>query len=371
MKIIAYSMGDSNNPATWSNVPFYFIKALEAEGVEVVRVNVQPFSGKRNIRVLINKGLNAFKAGIPFERTSYYKKSVRRKMLKALKENPDADLLLSFDFSSSIADKTDKKTMLFCDWDIKYLITQIDKRTPNEKEQALIEEQSEIIKGADYAVSIFPNAYEKMKEDYANLYYFGTPINLDEPQFDIDGALGERYKNKRLLFIGKKKYLSGIKALYEAVENYNSKNESKFYIDLIGMTQEHTGINSEYVNHYGYLNKNNPEQWKTYNDILRGAFFFVNTTDNWVGASSILDTAYLGIPCIINPNPDLTKTFGDEIFFGYYCRDNTADEIEKYLKRLSELSEEEYTLLSSNARVAVKGYTYPEYIKKILELIKS
>ena len=370
MKIIAFSNGDSNNPETWSNVPFYFLKALEATGAEVVRVNTKPFDSQRWIRVLINKALNITKSGVAFERTDYYKKTVEKKMMKALKNNKNADLLLSFDFSSSVADKTNIKTLLFCDWDIKYLITHIEKREPTEKELKLIEEQSRIIKSADYAVSIFPNAYEEMKKDYDNLYYFGTPINLDEPEFDIDSALDSRFKNKRLLFIGKKKYLIGIKALSAAVEKYNGENDEKFHIDIIGMTESITGIHSEYVTHYDYLNKNDEEQWATYNSLLKNAFFFVNTTDNWVGASSVLDTAYLGIPCIINPNDDLIKTFGKELFFGYYCCNNSSEEIEKYLNRIAEIDFEEYKLLSNNARVAVKGFTYPEYIKKILELIK-
>ena len=372
MKIIAFSNGDSNKTSTWSNVPYYFLKAAEKEGVQVVRVDITPYRNS----ALLQKAVwayehlhNKLNIGPSFERSSLHEREVRKIMMNAVKSNPDANLLLTFDFSHSVADKTDIKTLLLCDWDIEYLITQIDKRIPSEKERKLIEAQDEIIDSADYVVSIFPNAFEKMKSKHGNMHYFGTPINLDEPEFDIDAALDGRFRSRHLLFIGKEKYLSGAKELAKAVESFNLNHNEKFFVDIIGMSESITGIDSKYVKHYGYLKKDSEKQWKVYNSLLENAFFFVNTTDNWVGASSILDTAYLGIPCIINPNPDLTKTFGEDIYFGYYCKKNSAKEIEKLLCRISELSKEEYTLLSNNARIAVKGNTYGEYVKKILSLV--
>lgn len=372
MKIIAFSNGDSLKTETWSNVPYYFTKALEEYGIDLIRVDMTPLKAFKKLILFLDRVRARFNIGVGFERTRLHSNLVRRKMLKAVKRNHDADLILTFDFSSSVKDKTDIKTLMLCDWDIKYLITQIDKRTPNEKELELIEEQSKIIDSADYAVTIFPNAYEIMKKEHKNMHYFGTPINLDSPPFDINAATGKRYNRKRLLFIGKGKYLSGAKALSDAVENYNKSNPEKaFHLDIIGMEESETGIKSEYVTHYGYLNKDDESEWNTYKNLLENAFFFVNTTDNWIGASSILDTAYLGIPCIINPNPDLTKTFGEEIYFGYYCKENTPKEIEKYLNKVANLSEEEYALLCNNAQVAVKGFTYPEIVKKIIELVKE
>lgn len=372
MKIIAFSAGDSRNSDTWSNVPYYLLKALENNGTEIIRENIKPFEGRRWVRVLINKILRFTKKGITFERTALYNRISKNKMLRAVKKNPDAELLLTFGFSVCVEKETGIKTLMLCDWDIEYLINSIEKRTPTKTEQKLIEEQSEIIDSASYVVSIFPNAYEEMKKKHKNVYYFGTPINLDAPQFDIKAAAKQRFESRRLLFIGKEKYLQSAKVLACAVESFNLKNpDNKFFVDLIGMDEDRTKIKSEYIRHYGYLKKDSKKQWSIYNDLLKNAFFFINTSDNWVGASSILDTAYLGIPCIINPNPDLVKTFGENIYFGYYCNKNSADEIEKYLNRISELTLEDYALLSSNAQTAVQGYTYPEYVKKIISLINN
>ena len=39
--ITVYSNGDSNDLATWSNVPYLFCRALEKRGIKVYRVNIE------------------------------------------------------------------------------------------------------------------------------------------------------------------------------------------------------------------------------------------------------------------------------------------------------------------------------------------
>ncbi|MCR5207730.1 MAG: hypothetical protein K6C14_04545 [Eubacterium sp.] len=371
MKIIAYSTGDSNGTEAWSNVPYYLLNALEKCGNEVIRVNILPFNRVRAVRVLINRLLRLFKTGITFERTALYGRIAKRKMLRAAKKHPDADLLFSFDFSNSIADRVKTKTLLFCDWDIKYLIEHIENRTPTEKEQRLIDEQKKVIDGTDYVVTIFPNAYDEMKKEHSNVYYFGMPVNLEEPDFDVKQAADERFEKKRLLFIGKKKYLASALSLTKAVESYNKRAGHKLFIDIIGMDADTTGIKSEYVTHHGYLHKEIPGEWAEYEALLRNAFFFVNTEDKWVGASSVLDTALCGIPCVVNPNDDLLRTFGGNIDFGFMCGENTPEAIERALKEITALSPAEYASLSEKARERVKGFTYGEYVKNIINLISG
>lgn len=372
MKIIAFSNGSSYDTSTWSNVPYYFLKALEKSGEEVIRVNIKPFAKVKLINHLLEKLIRTMKLGITYERTDFYNGIVKRKMLKAVKRNPDANLLLTFDFSHSVANETKIKTLLLCDWDIKYLIEKIDRRTPTDKEKRLIEQQSKIIDSADYAVSIFPKAYEEMKKTHKNMHYLGIPVNIDCPDFDIEEAQQSRYQSKRLLFIGKGKYLSCARELEKALENFNSKNpKQKIYADIIGMDESDTKISSEFITHHGYLNKNKPDEWATYESLLRGAYFFINTTDNWVGASSILDTAYLGIPCIINPNEDLTETFEGNIDFGYLCNRNSAEKIEEILNEIASLSFDEYKALSNKAHARVKDFTYDNYVRRIIQLISD
>lgn len=375
LKIIAYTGGDSRKTSTWSNFPYFFLKTLEDKGHEVIRVNIALEDSNR-LAWLFIKSYNKiyrkiFKNGLfTVGRWPVCRKLVRKKMKKALDKHPDADLLVSFDFSSSIADMTDVKTLLFCDWSIEYLIRYIRKREPTKREQKLIADQNSVIDNADYVVSIFPNAKDFMQSRTKNkIRFYDSYVINAMAELPPAGELAEaRYNGNSILFIGSMKFHDSAACLIGAVKRYNDahKNGKPLSVNVIGMTEGQLP-RENFVKCYGYLNKDNAEQNKLYSHLLTEAKFLVNTQTLLGGASSIIEVMHYGVPVIVTETPDMDRLLGKDAAFGLYCRENSEDEILSSIEKIESLSLEEYKTMSQSAEKTVEHYTWDAYIDRLLD----
>ncbi len=376
MEILAFTYGDSEKTSTWSNVPFFFLNSLEKSKRNVIvhRVNISP-EDRNFIYKIIAKFANfisrrILKKNDAYFRSTFHNNLIRKYMINGYKKYPDSDVLLSFDFSNSIADLAENKakSLMFCDWTIEYKIKNLEKREPTELELKHIKTQEETLKHSDWIITIFPNSYDYLKEKYPNItYYLGNVINSFVENWDLNIITKARIENNNIIFIGKEKYKDSLLSLLRAVESYNASGNKKYYIHLIGMKKSEVP-HSEYLTCYGYLNKNDEEERNTYYDLIKNSKFLVNTNDNWVGASSIIEAMYYGLPVIINPNDDLIKTFSENIDFGIYC-DNNDKNILNAIKKIDCLPYNEYLAWCQNAQKAVKDFTWDSYIEKVLNII--
>lgn len=377
MEVLAFTYGDSEKTSTWSNVPYFFLNSLAHAENDVVlhRVNISP-EDRNFIYKIIAKFANLISRKIlkqdeKYFRSEFHNNLIRKYMLNGYKKYPESDVLLSFDFSNSIADAAGSKakTLMFCDWTIEYKIRCLDKREPTDLECNYIKMQEETLKHADWIITIFPNSYDFLKKKYPDkVYYLGNVINGFVAQWDLNQITKTRMEKNNILFIGKEKYKDSLLSLLRAVEKYNASGDKKYFIHLIGMKKNEVP-KSKYLTCYGYLNKDDESERNTYYALIKDAKFLVNTNDNWVGASSVIETMYYGLPVIINPNDDLIKTFSENIDFGIYC-DNHEENILNAIKKMDSLSYDAYLAMCQNAQEAVKDFTWDAYIKKVLNLIK-
>ena len=117
--ITVYSNGDSNDLATWSNVPYLFCRALEKRGIKVYRVNIE---ANKILKRLFNTASYYLyrkilhKNACPeYNRTWMHRLLTERKISKANKMFPNTDLNLFLSYAF-INKKSDKPNVLWCDW---------------------------------------------------------------------------------------------------------------------------------------------------------------------------------------------------------------------------------------------------------------
>ncbi|MDD3416425.1 MAG: glycosyltransferase [Lachnospiraceae bacterium] len=386
-KIIAFSKGDSRQCSTWSNVPYYFLKNIEKKGIKVVRVNLQweddsAFAKKvikfgnaliRHSYRLLQKGSTAMNT---IDRLAIYEKVENRRIKEAINQNPDADIALFFDYSHSLKTNNSIKVALFCDWTIAYEIKNHQNRVPNHFEKKAIHRQYQHMEQSDCIITLFPNVYAELVKHFGRekVYYLGNVINAEmNTKLDQSIMLAAHYNSNRVLMIGRKAYKEGLIQLAESVKIYNEgKPEShQLLIDVIGMTEKETGLNDDHIIYYGYLNKNNTEQKNTYYNLIQGAKVICNTTENWVGISSIIEAMYWKLPVIINPTEDIYKTFGQQISFGRYVEKNDSAEIGNALKWILELDRDSYSEVCEASYKAVKDFTWEGYVERIVETFET
>lgn len=386
-KIIAFSKGDSRQCSTWSNVPYFFLKNLEELGVEVVRVNIQLEDDNVFTKKIVKYG-NAFirhmfrllkkdsTAMNTLDRSKIYEKIENCRIKEAIEQNEDADVALFFDYSHSLKKNASQKIVLFCDWTIAYEIEYHQKRKPNYFEKKAINRQEHHMEQADCIITLFPNVYDELIKQFGKekVYYLGNVINAEiDENINIAEVIHAHYNSKRILMIGRKAYKSGLVQLLEAVRLYNKGKsvDEQLYIDVIGMTEQETGLLDDYVTYYGYLNKNILEQKNIYYRLMKNAKLICNTTENWIGASSIIEAMYWRMPVIINPTEDIYKTFGHQISFGKYVFQNDCAEINKALIWISQLNQEEFFKMCEASYEAVKNFTWEGYVKRVIKTIET
>lgn len=376
-EIIVFTMGDANSVDTWSNVPYFFTTTLEKKGYIVHRVNIasQDFIMRLICKIFNKIYITFFRPKnknviYDFTRTKLFYSKVNKQMKKAVAEHPNACLLMSTNFSHSGSSVSNIKSLMFCDWTIAYVIEKHNSRKPDYFEKAAIKKQDKEIRKSDYIVTLFPDVYDYMKKYYKtnNIYYLGNVINSEILDINVSTLYKNKKKNNTLLFIGRKAYISSAKALIKAVELLNKERNSDYYkVIVIGMTEADFDEKSEYVEYMGYLSKGNEEQKKKYYNSVLNALAVVNTTEKWSGASSMIECMYYATPVITSPYDAFVETFGKEIEFGYYCKNN-AENIKECIEDLSNMSEEQYKEVSIKANDAVKDFTWDNYVEKIINL---
>ena len=380
-EIIVFTEGDSLSPDTWSNVPYFLTKSMEELGVDVHRVDIGLSTSnviEKIIVLVIKIFIRLFKIidkssnpGLGINRTFFYKKMVERKMKKAIKKFPNANIV-SMNFSHC-GKKFAKNqiTCMLCDWTIEYLIEVQQNRKPGFFEKIAIKRQKKEITTSDYVITLFPDVQEYMEKKYKRkILYLGNVINSDLIKFPETETIKQKFSGNRYLFIGRKKYIQSAIGLVNIVKKYNKNNEDKVYVDIIGLNEDDDKtFKSSYVTCWGYLSKGNEQEKRCYYEKILRAKAIVNTTPIWNGMSSLIETMYYDTPIIIIPNPNFIKTFGEVCDFGYYCKSGDDIELINVLEKFQKLTLDDYSRMCIQSHKKVESFTWENYVKKILELL--
>lgn len=305
-------------------------------------------------------------------RTRLYQKAVEKNIKKAIREHEDADCLLSTNFSHGGALLCSKKTCIFCDWTIDYLIEVMQQRVPGILEKKSIERQRKEIEAADYVISLFPDVQEYMEKKYnRKVYYLGNVINSEIRDFNVDELIGKKHHGN-YLFVGEKKYIRSAVTLCECVKKYNESHGTNIEVDIIGLkTSDAVIFESENVHCYGYLSKGILDQANRYYDLLMHAKAIVNVTKNWNGMSSLIEAMYYETPIIVSVNPNLSKTFGKRFDGGLYCADDTNAELYSKIEKMENLELERYRNMCLCAHDAVKDFTWRKYAENVINILNQ
>ena len=402
-EILFFTNGDANDANVWSNVPYCFSHALENKGITVRRIDYSMnHAFVKFYDLVLRRVLDAFtfrKLRFPYLRTTrLFKFFVERKIKAATQHYPQADLCLFMGYG--FYNKWNKiPSLLFSDWTTEMDIQK--KRKPNFLEKRIIRQEEEGINHAQYVISLFPVCCEEMKNKYpkANIHFLGgnvindlsglrlrethpnppclgrenlttkeqsnLQISSSSKDIYVDTLLETKYKSKKLLFIGRKTtYLEEAKKLIEAYKLLKQEEAYKDYsLDIVGCAESDFGSLPEGVTCYGFLNKSEEDDRKTYYDLLLNTKVLVNANPKWGGFSSTVEAMYYYTTVIVSPYLDFVKNFGKKINFGVYNQDFTADSITNDIKTI--INSDNYSEMCNFAHEKVKTYTWDNYVKQL------
>lgn len=370
LTITVYSNGDSNDLATWSNVPYLFCRALEKRGIKINRVNIEANKVLQKIfnapLYYIFRKLLRLKASPEYNRSLFHRFFIERKIRKSNELYPDSDfnLFLTYAFYNKWSNKPN---VLWCDWTDRISIERMG-RSPQWYENGSLKYEDNVMKNASMVYTMFPVCKERMENFYGReiKYLNRNVINtLYDKPFKNEENVIRRFKSSNVLFIGNHRYKG---AAQELIKSFNElkRKYPELHLDVIGMTSNELKEVSlaEDITCHGYLNKTDPCQRDKYYELLLNAHVLVNPARKWGGYSSTVEAMYYGCPVLIAPYADFVKEFGDKIDFGIYL--DGSERLTDALDKIISMSQEEYCIMSNNASRRVASYTWDNYVDDFL-----
>lgn len=371
-ELTIFTKGDSSQINTWSNVPYFFTETLISKGVKVNRVDCGPPLLISNIfdrtwgrfirKFTKNKSYD-------FVYSYIYYLYARHRINKTSRQfpNSEANIFLTFLFSS--VGISDKPSILFCDWTYDYRIKFLLSRKPGFWENQSIKRQTAQITGSDLVISLFPRSAEYMTAQYNsnNIHYIGNVINslCDAPEEEI---LKLKEKSNKILFIGSEAYIEGAEALILAFEIL-AQQFPELELHLIGIKESDLKHVPENTHCYGYLDKGIDSERELYYTLLKNAKLFINTTPKWAAFSASIEAMYFYTPVIVTPTLEFVETFGQDIEFGFYCKDNLKHCIAEKVEKL--MNDKDYKTRCCKAHNAVREFTWSEFVNKMSRYIEN
>ena len=377
LSYICYTNYDARFLNSWSNVPFFFAETLKAEkGKE--HVFIDSIFPKPGLSSFLFKVLNRFWSILfrgtlhSFHRSLAFRIITNHRIEKMCKRHSPLDVLIVFTYS--YLPKVKQKTVLFCDWPLWYELLYHQKRKPSFFERMDIRNEDRNIVGSDYVITFFPYVYEKLKERYnnaKNIYYIGHFINstIQTTENDLSRFIKIKKASSRILFIGGPHYRQAAISLIKVVEKINTLKGIELSVDVVGLKEEQA-VKSRCANYYGYLDKSNEKHAKKYYELMEGARVIINNTENWSSASSIIEALSFGTPFILCFNENINKLLTGGEGFGIYI-DNSPQSLENAIWKMVSLKDEEYSKMAEKAWTFVNGWTWKNYITKMIALIET
>jgi len=373
-KVIFFTIGNSLEISTWSNIPYLFAKTLEKRNIVIYRVDIsQNKTAQRIFDKMIVPVIGLFypKHTYTFDRTKTFAFISNRKIRSAVKRNADADLCIFMTFS--FYNKYNNiPSLLFCDWTYDILIKERLVRKLYFFEEWVSKREVEAITNSRIVVSLFPECTSSMKLSYpaANIHYLGSNVinTLYFGEFDGEEIIKNKAKSNDILFIGGKNYLKGAQKLVNSFMLFSQKYPD-YALHLIGIQQN--WLDEEYENVYchGYLKKDEKTENALYYDLLLKARFIINPSPIWASYSSTIEAMYFYTPVVITPYKDFVAEFGESIDFGYYAEDFSEVGISEIIEKMCKA--ERYAEMCKIAHDKVANYTWDSYVEKILALTST
>jgi glycosyltransferase involved in cell wall biosynthesis len=372
-EVIVFTNGDSSKLSTWSNVPYCFTETLIRKGVRVHRVDINP---NPRLRRLFNRYvMRVIRWFAPQTTYDYFRSiihymDVRHRIEDAIEQFPDADhhIFLTFSFSSAGLSKVTR--LHFGDWTYDHHIRYFKDRKPDFFERRSIAREDACIQSSDLIFPLFPRVEKYMIDRYHHpeTHYLGNVINAVVGPDDEADIIRQRMSARRILFIGKDRYIEGARKLIEAFSLLKPVMPD-LRLDIVGMGVWHFGTLPEGVHCHGYLDKGHPEQRALYYDLIRQARVFVNTTPRWGAFSATVEAMYMYLPVVVTPYGEFTETFSKAIDFGYYCPENRSDLIAAAVSQVFESSD--YPDMCRQAHKAVESYSWDSYIEQLMSSVEA
>ena len=374
IEITLFTLGDSRDVNTWSNLPYFFSKALVSVGVKLNRVDIRPNKCLAVIYTLLFGiwarlfcrllGRNVY---FNFFRSRINAVLISHKIRTACRQFPQADfnVFLTFTFSSYTFSGT--PVVHYCDQMLEELIEGQGRSALSFTEKISARQERQNLRHAAYIFATNQHCVDFIREHYGlveTTRCLRTGLNLEIDALDIEELLQKKRSSFDLLFIGRGVKWRGVDILVEAFERFNTRNSSRFQLQLVGITPQQLNCSSENVHFYGWLRKDNPQEYQTYINLLRNARLFIFPARTGPVPCAMKEALFMCTPVITSNFWDVDHVIQDG-FNGVIIDSLAADAFAQSIEGLV-TNEQRWEEYARNAHASVMGYSWNDTVEQFL-----
>ncbi len=365
MNILIVASGDAEKTTTWSGVPNHFVRELRQEGHVVRCIDLSQVSYIVPIRVLFNRVIRKilrWLRWIPFEVTRLGIWLAHIWLVRQVRLFGDTDVIFCFSFCID-ATGIGKPVVLIHDWTNGYMQAMFHCRKMTFSEKMGDVNQFRAMRTASKVVCLYPKAADYIRNYVGDIVrYYCNPVNV-EKVMNFRERIKKGVRSRHILLIGGITYLSNVVCVINAAEKSGVPG---VVVDIVGYTLRDLSSSKVRVKCHGYLNKDKKEDCAKYYSLIENARCLINVRRGWGGGSSIAEALYCGLPIIVGDYPDIIGMYGTDESFGYYCKQEDSDALAGIIKKMFELSDEQYIGMCQCAVMKTKDCTYKNLVANII-----
>jgi glycosyltransferase involved in cell wall biosynthesis len=381
MKINVFTIGDSRIVRTWSGLPYFFCKALEAAGVQVVRTNIEPdgtrarlFASLYRARTSARRWLLGRRNDVDFLRTPTYATLVAEKIKTACAACPDADgnFFLTFSFSSWGLSQI--PVVHYCDETYEQFVCKSGVNALTYAAKWHIKNEIDNLRHAALIFGGFRSTIHHLRDELGlgNVYPKAlSGINQDTNQIDVTDLVARKEESSDFLFIGKAAYARGADILVKAFRILDASARGRFRLNIVGLSRKDLDLTSDESNIvcYKYLDRSDAEQNKTYQNLLENARVFVIPQRTDLVAIAMQEALLLCTPVIVSDLENV-RAFVRDGENGLLLADVTPQTCAVAMLRLAD-DRDIWRRMAHKAHASARDRTWKSIVKEMLQVIEK
>jgi glycosyltransferase involved in cell wall biosynthesis len=287
MRINLLTLGDCNDPNTWSNLPYYFYRNLLAHSVDVRPIDLTPsqntvWSTLNHLRSLQARALSLIRPGYGSDplRSRAFHLLVNRHLRSMARQLDDADLNLFLTFSFSSSRYAGAPVIHYCDRTYEHYLEE-RQQTPSRLDRVFIRIDRQNIESADLVLTTGELCADFIRSRYNAKRVIclrggnNTDLNVTNP----DSLINRKEHSTDILFVGRGVQKRGVDILIRAFALFNQRHDGRFTLHIVGVQPtelpEDLRATDPHISFHGYLDRSIPADLQRYNDLLRSARMFV------------------------------------------------------------------------------------------------
>jgi glycosyltransferase involved in cell wall biosynthesis len=289
-RINLFTYGNARDINTWSNVPYFFHRALLAHDLIVNPIDITPsdsfgfrlFRRWLGVRSRLASTLGLKMSSDVFRtRVNYALANARARGASHLHASAHLNVFLTFSFSSHRYSST--PVVLYCDRTYEHYLEDCA-RTPTPRDRALIAVERENLERADLVLAMSELCRDFIDTRYKTrrLTYLRAGINVENSEIDTRAMIARKERHHEILFVGRGAHKRGVDILIKAFTIFNQRQGGRFVLRVVGIRPDEVApelqVATGDVHFYGYLDRNVPRDRDLYDDLIRSARLFVFPT---------------------------------------------------------------------------------------------